>query len=152
MLFVPKSSLNLFLTAGALLTSWMIAPLTAGADPLEPQSQHAEPVQAQFRGCESAGWCRFLIESPDPLAQSPYRVYPDGVPRSPCNNAISIEVRDRLNALLASMVHQHKRIVLHDLRELEGGMFAATVTVNESNLAEDPMLLELHETLLGTER
>jgi len=98
---------------------------------------------AEFRGCESAGWCRFWIESLDPLATSLHRVYPDGVARAPGDNTVSIEIRDRLNALLADMVHQHKRIVLHDLRESGNGMFAAKVTVNGSNLALDPVLLEL---------
>ncbi len=59
------------------------------------------------------------------------------------NDAISIAMRDRLNALLASMIHQNKRIVLHDLRELDDGTFAATVTVNGANLASDPVVLEL---------
>ncbi len=66
------------------------------------------------------------------------------------DKAISVAVRDRLNALLASMVHQHKRIVLHDLREVEDGAFAATVTVNEVNLASDPILLELLGKFMGT--
>ena len=59
------------------------------------------------------------------------------------DDAISIAVRDRLNAMLSSFVHQHKRIVLYDLRELGDGTFAATVTVNESELASDPVLQEL---------
>jgi len=103
------------------------------------------PVEAQFRGCASAGWCRFWIESLDPMAKSLYRVRPDGVSRTPGDDAVSIAVRDRLNALLASMIHQNKHIVLHDLRELEDGTFAAAVTVNGANVAADPMLLELRE-------
>ena len=59
------------------------------------------------------------------------------------DDAVSIAMRDRLNALLASFVHQHKRIVLYDLRELDDGTFAATVTVNESDLRSDPILQEL---------
>ena len=97
-------------------------------------------VEAQFRGCESAGWCRFRIEPLDAFADSLHRVRPDGVPRMPGNDAISIAVRNRLNALLASMIHQHKRIVLHDLRELDDGTFAATVTVNGVDVASDPIL------------
>ena len=61
-------------------------------------------------------------------------------------------MRDRLNALLASMVHQHKRIVLHDLREDGDGMFAATVTVNEADLASDLIVLELERKFTGTTR
>jgi len=113
------------------------------AEPPAPESKHAAPVEAQFRGCESAGWCKFWIESPDPLAESLHRVRPDGVARTPGDEAISNAVRDRLNALLASMIHQNKRVALHDLRELDDGTFAATVTVNESDLRSDPILQEL---------
>src|SRR5688572_807678 len=102
-----------------------------------------EPVQAQFRGCESAGWCRFWVEPRDPLAQSLYRVRPAGVPAAPENSALAIAVRDRLNALMASFVHQHKRIVLYDLRKLDDGTYAATVTTNEADLATDPQLQAL---------
>jgi hypothetical protein len=50
------------------------------------------------------------------------------------------------------MIHQHKQIVLHDLRELDDGTFAATVTVNGVNLASDPILVELHEKNARTTR
>ena len=70
----------------------------------------------------------------------------------PADDGISIAVRDRLNALLASMIHQHKRIVLHDLRELDDGTFAATVTVNGVNLASDPILVELNEKIARASR
>lgn len=109
----------------------------------------AEPLQADFRGCESAGWCKFRIESLDPLAKSLYRVYPDGVVQTPGNAETSIAIRDRLNALLASMVHQHKRIVLYDLRECGDGAYAAIVTVNEANVAEDLLLQGLQENVPG---
>ena len=79
-------------------------------------------------------------------------MYLDGVPRTPGDEAASIAIRDRLNLLLASMVHQHKRIVLHELRNVEDGTFAATVTVNEENLASDPFLLELQRRLTGATR
>ena len=104
-----------------------------------------EAIEAEFRGCASAGWCRFWIESLDPLALSLYRVRPDGVSRMPGDNAIRIAVRDRLNALLANMIHQSKHIVLHDLRELDDGTFAATVTVNGADVASDGILLELQK-------
>jgi len=68
------------------------------------------------------------------------------------DDAISIAVRDRLNALLANMIHQSKHIVLHDVRELDDGTFAATVTVNGANLASDPILLELQEKVSPTIR
>ena len=77
---------------------------------------------------------------------------PDGVVRTHGDDAVAIAARDRLNALLASMIHQHKRILLHDLRELEDGTFAATVTVNGANVASDPILLELRRELTGTIR
>ena len=104
-------------------------------------------MEAEFRGCESAGWCRFWIESLDPLALSLYRVRPDGVSRTPGDHAIRIAVRNRLNALLANMIHQSKHIVLHDLRELDDGTFAAAVTVNGADVASDPILLELQKKL-----
>ena len=63
-----------------------------------------------------------------------------------------VAVRDRLNALLASMIHQAKHIVLHDLRELDDGTFAATVTVNGQALVSDPILVELREGTNGTIR
>lgn len=76
-----------------------------------------------------------------------HRVRPDGVSRMPGDDAVSIAVRDRLNALLASMIHQHKRILLHELRALDDGTFAATVTVNGENLATDPLLQELQQRI-----
>jgi ABC-type taurine transport system ATPase subunit len=73
------------------------------------------------------------------------RVRPDGVVRAQDGDAVSVAVRDRLNALLSSMIHQHKKIVLLDLHELSDGTFAATVIVNDANVASDPILLELRE-------
>ena len=52
-------------------------------------------------------------------------------------------VRNRLNALMSSFVHQHKRIVLYDLRQRGDGTWAARITVNEAALEEDPALREL---------
>jgi hypothetical protein len=71
-------------------------------------------------------------------------VYPDGVPRTFSDEVAATAVRDRMNALLADMIHQHKRIVLHDLREAGAGAYAARVTVNDADLALDPVLLEMH--------
>ena len=81
-----------------------------------------------------------------------YRVRPDGVVQVPRDDAVSIAVRDRLNALLANMIHQAKHIVLHDLRALDDGTFAAAVTVNGVDLASDPILLELREKVTSTIR
>jgi hypothetical protein len=71
------------------------------------------------------------------------RVRPDGVVKAAGNDAMASAVRDRLNALLASMIHQHKRIVLHDLRALGDGTYAAAVTVNGMNVDADPILLQI---------
>ncbi len=151
MSFVFKELPN-WLAAAAALLGLSSAPMTIRAEPPASHPGHTGPVEAQFRGCESAGWCRFWIEALNPLAESLHRVRPDGVSRIPGDDATSIAVRDRLNALLASMIHQSKRIVLHDLRELNDGMFAATVTVNGANLASDPILSELNERLTSTIR
>ena len=151
MFCVLKASLN-FIAASATLLGLLSVPMTSHAQTPAPHPRHAAAVKAQFRGCESAGWCRFWIESLDPLAQSPHRVRPDGIPRMHGDDALSNAVRDRLNALLAGMIHQHKRIVLHDLRELDDGTFAARVTVNSASLASDPILLELREKLTSTIR
>jgi hypothetical protein len=149
MRFVLEASPSL-LAATAFL-GLLSVPMTAGAEPPASQPGHAEPVEAQFRGCDSEGWCRFWIEPLHPSEESLHRVRPDGVLRMPDDAAISIAVRDRVNALLASMIHQSKRIVLQDLRELDDGTFAATVTVNGANLASDPILLELREKHPGTQ-
>jgi hypothetical protein len=133
------------LSAAAAFLGLLSAAMTICADASERYAAHAEPVEAQFRGCDSAGWCRFWIEPPHPSEDSLYRVRPDGVLRLPEDDAISIAVRDRLNALLANMIHQNKRIVLHDLRELGDGTFAAAVTVNNEDVASDPTLLELRQ-------
>jgi len=151
MSFLCNRLANVFVTSGALFVL-LCAPLTDCAASSETAATRSEPVTARFRGCEAAGWCRFWIESMSPRAQSLHRVYPDGVPRTNGDDVISLAVRDRLNALLASMVHQHKRIVLHDLREVGDGMFAATVTVNEADLASDLIVLELGGKLTGTTR
>ncbi len=151
MLFVLKVSPNL-LAAGAALLGLSVVPMTIRAEPPAPHTDHVAPVEAQYRGCEAAGWCKFWIEPRDPLAEPLQRVRPDGVARMSGNDALSIAVRDRLNALLAGMVHQHKRIVLHDLRELDDGTFSATVTVNEASLESDPVLLELRGKLTGSIR
>jgi hypothetical protein len=135
MLLKQATSPNLLATGApslSLLLTAICAPSILYADP-------TPAVEVQFRGCEAAGWCRFSTSAAEP----PFRVQPDGVARAPEGDAVSVAVRDRLNALLASMIHQHKRIVLYDLRELSEGMFAATVIVNDANVAWDPILVEL---------
>ena len=148
MRFVLKASTHLFPAAAALL-AMLIPPIAVRAESPASLARHTESVEAQYRGCESAGWCRFWIQPLDPLAQSLHRVRPNGISRMPGDGSSSIAVRDRLNALLASMIHQHKQIVLHDLRELSDGTFAAAVTVNGANLALDPILVELRANVTG---
>ena len=128
------------LSGVAVLLVLLGVPMTA-----QPEtSAHRATVEAQFRGCDAAGWCRFWTESLHPVAQSLLRVRPDGVMQMRDGDAIA--VRDRLNVLLANMIHQAKHIVLRDLRELEDGTFAAAVSVNDIDLASDAVLLELRHT------
>ena len=105
------------------------------------RAESAASIEAEFRGCESAGWCRFAIDAATPEI----RVRPDGIIAPPCDDASAIAVRDRLNLLLSSMIHQHKRIELGDLRELGDGSYAAAVTVNGLPLVDDPVLMKLRE-------
>lgn len=131
------------LAAGAALLGLLAVPAAGRAQAPELHSDSAAPVEAGFRGCDAAGWCRFAIEPTARSAPSLHRVRPDGVVRTRGDDALAVAVRDRLNALLADMIHQHKRILLHDLRELDDGTFAAVVTVNGANVASDPVLQEL---------
>jgi len=142
MSFLSESSRRL-LCAAALL-SILCSAATVRADSTAP-TLRSGPVAAQFRGCESAGWCRFRIEALDPLAQALHTVYPDGMPDTTGNHELAVAVRNRLNALMSSFVHQHKRIVLYGLRDRGDGTWAANITVNESALSEDPALQALRE-------
>ncbi|MEX0957675.1 MAG: hypothetical protein WDZ63_00155 [Burkholderiales bacterium] len=111
---------------------------------------HPGPLPAEFRGCDAAGSCHFVFETSVLPAVPPHRVRPDGVPHGAPDDIVAIAVRDRLNALMSSMIHQHKRIVLHDLRALGDGSLAARITVNEADVARDPVLLELGQRVAGT--
>ena len=96
-----------------------------------------EQVQeAQFRGCESAGWCRFKVVAGEP-GDALVRVRPRGVayPVEQIDHAIG--VRDRLNALLSDMIHQAKRIELHGLRRLADGTSSAMITVHGIDVSDD---------------
>ena len=137
MLFMPRTPANL-LAASAAALCLLFAPASEAES---SGRRNAGEIEAEFHGCESAGWCRFWIDSPDSLV----RVRPDGVPQTPDGDATSIAVRNRLNALLSNMIHQAKHIVLHDLHELDDGTFTATVTVTGVSLAADPILAELRE-------
>jgi hypothetical protein len=102
-----------------------------------------EPVEAQFRGCEAAGWCRFWVAPQDAIAQPLLRVRPAGVLPPSGDPAVSIALRDRFTTLLVNMIHQDKRIMLNGLRPLADGTFAATVTVNGADVALDPTVVDL---------
>ena len=144
MLFMPRMTSNL-LAAGVAALCLLSTPASRAES---AANKHAGQVEAEFRGCETAGWCRFWIDSPASLI----RVRPDGVPQGPETGATSIAVRNRLNALLSNMIHQAKHIVLHDLHELDDGTFAAAVLVTGVDIASDPILVELREKASGTTR
>jgi len=152
MFMVGKTSLNLLAASAALLGFFLAVPLAIRAESPAARPGHTEPVEAEFRGCDAAGCCRFSVEPNSPGTQSLLRVRPDGVPSGPGDYGGAIAIRDRLNALLSNMIHQSKHIVLLDLRKLDDGTFAATVIVNDANLASDPVLLELNEKLTNTIR
>ena len=120
--------------------------------PIALRAQLPGPIEAEFRGCDAVGWCCFLLQWPSPAPQSVQRVRPDGVLPATGDDALSRAVRDRLNALLASMIHQHKRIQLHALRALDDGTLAATVTVNGMDVASDPELVKLRDEAAGAIR
>lgn len=111
----------------------------------------AQSLEARFRGCQSAGWCRFEIEGLASTERSLYRVYPDGVARNP-DQDYSRAVRDRLNALLVDMIHQYKRVELRQLRSVGDGLFAAIIVVDGKDVAIDPILLELQAKAVGNSR
>ena len=137
------SAAPVFRVAAAAGFSLFFAAISIGAESPAHDARYATSVEAEFRGCESAGWCRFWIEPPNSFAESLLRVRPGGVVHAPGSEAVSIALRDHLNRLLSNMIQQAKHLVLHDLRDLGDGTFAATVTVNGIALASDPMLLEL---------
>jgi hypothetical protein len=145
--FVGLISLTRF-----LLRASMFAPLSISITTYAQAPAYRESVEAQFRGCAAAGWCRFSIEPQASSTEPLQRIRPDGVVQVPVGDAVSIAIRDRLNALLSNMIHQAKRIVLHDLRALDDGTFAAKVTVNGVDVASDPTLMELREKVIGTNR
>jgi hypothetical protein len=126
----------------ALHGTWVITPSLA-SQPASVAPELPTAMQAQFRGCVTEGWCRFWIDSADPSRESIYPIRLDGVVQSRTDDALSRAVRDRLNALLSNMIHQHKRVELHGLRSLDDGTFAASVTVNGADVASDPILAEL---------
>ena len=154
-----KTSLNLLAASAALLGFLFAVPMAIGAEPPALNSRNATPVEAEFRGCYAAGYCRFWVEPSSPMAESLLRVRPDGIYRTSggisqtsSDYGTSVAIRDRLNALLSNMIHQAKHIVLLDLRKLGDGTFAATVIVNDADVASDPVLLELNNKIANTSR
>ena len=146
-----KSFVSTVLSSTALLVLTVSSAAIAPAVAAETNSGSTEPFTARFRGCQSAGWCRFEVDGPASTTQSLYRVYPDGVLRR-ADEVYSTAVRDRLNALLVDMIHQYKRIELLDLRGVGDGLFAAVVTVDGNDVASDPILLELRGKPAGNPR
>ncbi len=132
-------------SASALLD--LLSHATAyGAQSGTSEVSHPDLVLAKFRGCETARTCRFWIESSIPLNESLHVVRPNGVSTGKEGDASALAVRDRLNFLLSDMIHQHKRIELQDLRELDDGAYAATIKVNGMDLSADPILKDLMQT------
>jgi hypothetical protein len=140
------------LAAAAALLCLLCVPATMHAQPPGAGASGAEAIEAQFRGCEAAGWCRFRLQGAELFPETLHRVRPDGVMQAHDDPAIASAVRDRLNALLASMIHQHKQILLHDLRELADGTYAAKVTANGADVAADPQIVELRAKLRSAGR
>jgi hypothetical protein len=136
--------------ACAVLLGLMSVPVHAGAS--QPAAFPADGAEVRYGGCESEGWCRFWVESPHSPSHVRYRVRPVGVPQAGGDATMARAVRDRLNALLASMIHQHKRIELRGTRALDDGTLAATVIVNGANVSSDPILRELLEKPAGVPR
>ena len=122
------------------LASTLLGWCAALASAADSAALPSDRVEVQFRGCDTEGWCRFSMVQPEPSSPMLYRVRPRGVPRSADDPAASVAVRDRLTALLSSMIHQHKRIVLIGARRLEDGSYEATVVVNEADVANDDVI------------
>ena len=132
--------------SGVLLVVLNHSPAVYGGEPATSETSHPDAVPAEFRGCESARKCRFRILSSTSLTESLLIVQPDGVSAGRDGSATDLAVRNRLNALMSSMIHQHKPIDLQDLRKLDDGIYGATVKVNGMELSADPTLKDLMET------
>ena len=142
-----------FKTTLTTLTALCVLTTPAALRAQTPASARSSAViqEVEFRGCDTAGWCRFWVDSPDP-AQSMVRVRPNDVLRMSGDDALSNAVRNRLNAMLSDMIHQAKHIDLNDQRKLDDGTFTATVTVTGVALASDPVLVELRAKAAATAR
>jgi hypothetical protein len=134
--------------AGARRTAARIAALLCGliAGAMQPALAGEDDVEARYAGCESAGWCRLWIDPPYAASPMLYRMRPKGLPYAFGGPATARSVRDRLNALLASMIHQNKRIEVRGIRPLDDGTHTATILVNGADVSSDPLLSELLRT------
>lgn len=111
-----------------------------------PGRAHAarnEPIEAQFRGCDTHA-CRFAVTPEDTAHPQRIDVHPRGV-LSADTPTRALAIRDRLNALLSNMIHQHKHIELHDVRARDDGSYDATIVVNGTDVASDPLLTQLEK-------
>jgi hypothetical protein len=134
-----RRALAATLFSASALLAWLIhAPAAHGAQP--------GAVPAEFRGCESGRMCRFQIESSTPSIKLLLVVRPNGVSNAMNDDATAIALRNRLNALMSSMIHQHKRIELEDLSKLDDGTHTATVKVDGIDVSADATLNDLTET------
>ncbi|MFN0037921.1 MAG: hypothetical protein ACKVP2_00200 [Burkholderiales bacterium] len=140
MIVKPGKFATLTGTAAALLVA-LCTPVTLRAD--LASAAHGDSVEAEFRGCDMAGRCLFSVESSLMPGETLLRVHPNGVLQPDDDVLAALALRDRLNALLANMIHQVKRIGLHDLRVQPDGTFAATVTVHGVDIGTDSTLVAL---------
>jgi hypothetical protein len=131
-------------SASAILALLFSSLQTEGSPLDRSEMLYPAAISVEFRGCESAHSCRFWIESLVTLDGSLLIVRPNGIVTGTDGNAIAI--RNRLNSLLSNMIHQHKRIELLDLRELNDGIYSATIMVNGMDVRDDPILHDLMET------
>lgn len=122
---------------GLVLSCFALLMFTVG----RAHAAHNEPIEAQFRGCDAHA-CRFAIAFEDAARTQRIDVHPRGV-HSADTPTRALAIRDRLNALLSNMIHQHKRIELHDVHARDDGSFDATVVVNGADVASDPLLTQL---------
>ena len=118
----------------------------------ERATDEEQVQEAQFRGCETAGWCRFRIVSAEPGDEALLRVRPLGVAYQVEQVSHAMAVRDRLNALLSDMIHQSKHIELGAPRQLADGTSSARVTVHGIDVATDPDLRALGARAEGPRR
>lgn len=134
-MFEPPQCVRQFVALAVLAYAWATPTSTYAG------SAYEEGLAAQFRGCD-VRVCRFMIAAEDTSRAQRIDVHPRGVVAGDTPTR-ALAIRDRLNALLSSMIHQHKRIELVDMHGREDGSFDAMIVVNGENVAHDPMLLRM---------